>query len=366
MAGAVFNNIRIAGLTGAVPKCVIHNREYDKVFGKEIVDRFIDLTGVEMLHKAERNQTSGDLGFVAAEKLLSEFSIDREQVGTLIYVTESPDYVWPSTAYVLHDRLKLSKGCIAFDVNLGCSGFVYGIHLCSSLLQNMTQKYALLITGEADKFEDYLKRENPDTANVMMFGDACTALLLERTEQEEPEIRTELYGDGSGYRMMIRGGMCRSVDEPKEATRWSDDLDRSILDPYMDGMGVFAFSTREAPNAVTTFLKNADEKIEDFDTFYFHQANKMIVDRIAKKLRLDMNKVPYSIMKYGNTSSATIPVTMIDQLGDDTGHEVKKVLLCGFGVGLSWGVVSAYISPDLILPMIETDDYYAEGELHPL
>lgn len=364
MAGTIFRNITISGLAGAVPKRVINNRDYYSKFGKEVVDRFISLTGVEMLHKASVKQTSGDLGYIAAERLLLEFNIDRTQIGLLIYVTESPDYIWPATAYVLHKRLKLNNDSIAFDINLGCSGFVYGIHICSSLLQSMNQKYALLLTGEADKFQDFIKRENPDTSNVMMFGDACTALLLERTEKESI-IRTDLYSDGSGYRMMIRGGMCRSIDVPYKDTRWSDGLDRSITDPYMDGMGVFGFSTREAPKAVNHFLEVGNETIDTYTTFYFHQANKMIVERISNKLHLDMSKVPISLNKYGNTSSATIPVTIIDKLGFEKNEIFQKVLLCGFGVGLSWGVASVYISPKCVLPMIESDEYYEDGEIKP-
>lgn len=364
MAGAVFYNVEISGLAGAVPKQVINNREYDSIFGKDIVDRFIDLTGVERLHRAQRQQTAGDLGFIAAEKLLSELSVDRSQVGTLVFISESPDYIWPSTAYVIHHRLGLSDTCMAFDTNLGCSGFVYGIHMCASLLQSMKEKYALLITGEADKFQNILDRENPDTANVMMFGDACTALLLKRTQEASP-IRTALYGDGSGYRMMIRGGMCRSVDVSSKATRWSDGLDRSITDPYMDGMGVFGFSTRTVPKSIAAFIAEGNESLSEYKAVYFHQANKMIVDRIARKLGLESAKVPLSLEKYGNTSSATIPVTIIDRLGDDTSCEPQKVLLCGFGVGLSWGIVSIHISPSCVLPMLQSDDFFADGELNP-
>lgn len=363
MAGTAFDNVKLVGLTGAVPRNVVTSRSFGDVFGKDTVERFINLTGVEQLHKAERKQTAGDLGYVAARRLIEKSNVNPSDIGALIFITESPDYIWPSTSYVIHHRLKLSSNCIVFDVNLGCSGFVYGIHICASLLQSMTSRYAMLITGQADKFQDFTKREKPDDSNAMMFGDGATALLLERDDSGACSLRTELFGDGSGYRLMIRGGMCRSIDENKQPERWNDGLDRSIEDPYMDGMGVFAFSTRQAPKAISDFLNKYALKLEDFDKVFFHQANKMIVERIAKKLGISLEKVPMTLKEYGNTSSATIPITMIDCYKNDRSDDLKQILMCGFGVGTSWGVVSAYISTNNIYPIVETDDYFAEGEL---
>ncbi len=365
MADSVFKNIRICGLAGAVPIQEKKIRNFTEKFGKENIEQYIQLTGVESLRISVRQQTASDLGYAAAKAVLEKFNIDRSQIGAVINVTQTPDYVQPSTAFVFLHRLNLSSDCIAFDVNLGCTGFVYGIHICASLLSNSQSRYALLITGDSEKLPDFLSRENPDTSNVLMHGDACTALLLEKTDNPDYTIRTDLHSDGSGYRTILRGGMCRSCDADRKLTRWSDGIDRSITDPYMDGMGVFSFSTRKAPEAVSSFMKSANETCDDYSTFYFHQANKMIIERIAKKLRIDMNKVPMSISQFGNTSSASIPLTMVTDLGEKQGAELQKVLLCGFGVGLSWGVVSLRIASDCVLPLIETDDYFSEGEIVP-
>lgn len=364
MAGFAFNNIRIAGMTGAVPKNVVPSRFFEFKFGTETVEKFINLTGVEQCHKTLRNQTASDLGYVAANNLFDKLSVKKDEIGALIFVSESPDYIWPSTACVLQHRLGLSEECLAYDINLGCSGFVYGFHVCSSLLQSMEQKYALLITGDANKFQNLLDREKPDDSNLMLFGDAVTATIIERTEYTSEAI-TELYTDGSRYKMLVRGGMSRSVDESKDATRWNDGIDRSIEDPYMDGMGVFVFSTREAPKAINKFLTKYNKNLEDFDCYFLHQANKMIVDRIARILKMPSDKVPMTIDRYGNTASATIPLTMIDKYGLADEDVNYTVLTCGFGVGLSWGVLSVDISPKNVFPIIETDEYFKDGELYP-
>lgn len=363
MPGHVFQNIIIAGVAAAAPTTVVVNKDYEERLGKNVVDRVISVTGIEQYHKSARCQTASDLAYIAAEKLLTEKQIDRSEIGAIVDVTESPDYIAPSTAFVLHKRLKLPQACMAFDVNLGCTGYVYGIHIACSLLQTMTQKYVLLVVGDVMKRPDMSDRKNPDNSYLMMFGDAATVTLLAKTEQPS-EIATDLYADGTDYKMLYTMGRCRCPDAPHDVTVWSDGTERSLYDPYMDGMGVFVFSTTYAPRLVRGFLKDRNESLEQYNEVYFHQANKMIVERIAKILKLDMDKVPLSLPRYGNTNCGSIPVTLVDNLGDNDSDKPRKVLLCGFGVGLSWGIVSLEICPSAVLPMIFSDDYYAEGEIH--
>lgn len=364
MAGGEFHNINIVGVAGAVPKRVVRNRDLAHVLGDETIERIIDMTGVEEMHKALPEQTAGDLGYVAAEELLKKLQVNRSEIGALVLVTGSPDYIFPATSYVLHKRLGLSQECMAFDINLQCSGFVYGVHTCASLLQNMKQNYLLMIVAESFKNADVLKRKHPDNSLAVLSGDAGTAILMERVP-EASVIKTELYADGTDFKMMIRMGMSRGYGIPDEVKEWSDGKDRSIYDPYMEGMGTFAFSTRKAPEAIRKFMKEAGTTSEDYDSLVLHQANKMIVERIAKQLKWDMNKVPLSIGKYGNTSCASIPVTIVNQLGECNEKKSKKLLTCGFGAGCSWGVASFEVVPDCILPMIETEDYFEDGIVKP-
>ncbi len=364
MPGYVFHNMKISGIAAAAPTSTIMNRDYETRLGKSVVDRVITVTGIEQYHKSARCQTASDLAYTAAEKLLTEKSIDRSEIGAIIDVTESPDYIAPSTAFVLHKRLKLPQTCMAFDVNLGCTGYVYGIHIACSLLQTMVQKYVLLVVGDVMKRPDMSERKNPDNSYLMMFGDASTVTLVEKTGGSE-EIATDLYADGTDFKMLYTMGRCRCPDAPHDVTVWSDGTERSLYDPYMDGMGVFVFSTTYAPRLVRNFLKERNESLELYEEIYFHQANKMIVERIAKHLKLDMAKVPLSLPRYGNTNCGSIPVTLVDNLGDNDSDVPRKLLLCGFGVGLSWGIVSLELCPSVVLPMMFSDDYYAEGEIRP-
>lgn len=364
MAGGEVRNVKIVGIAGAVPKRVINNRELSHVLGDETIERIIKTTGVEQMHKAWPEQTAGDLGYVAAENLLTEMQIKRSEIGALVLVTGSPDYHYPATSYVIHNRLKLPQECMAFDINLQCSGFVYGIHTGVSLLQNIKQKYLLLVVAEAFKNPDVMKRNNPDNSTAVLQGDAGTAILLERANGSS-SIRTELYADGTNFKMMIRMGMCRGYGIPDVITKWSDGKERSIYDHYMDGMGTFAFATRKAPEAIRRFMLEAGTVPEDYDSLVLHQANKMIVERIAKQLKWNLDNVPLSIGKYGNTSCASIPITIVDRFGGSTDMVPKRLLTCGFGAGCSWGVASFEITPNSILPMIKTEDYFSEGIIKP-
>lgn len=364
MAGGEFHNVYIAGLSGAVPKRIIKNRDLALALGDETIERIIQMTGVEQMHKALPEQTAGDLGYIAAKELLEKLHIDRTEIGALILVTASPDYIFPSTSYIIHKRLGLPQECMAFDIDLQCSGFVYGLHVGASILQSMKQRYLLLVVAEAFKYEDVMKRQKPDNSLAVLNADAGTAILLERVSNTAP-IRTELYADGTNFKMMIRMGLNRGFGLPNEVTEWSDGKERSIYDPYMEGMGTFAFATRKAPEAIRKFLADTGTTKEQYDQLVLHQANKMIVERIAKQLHWDMDKVPLSITKYGNTSCASVPVTLVDRFGASNDERSNRILSCGFGAGCSWGVASFEIIPACVLPMIETEDYFEEGVITP-
>ncbi len=365
MPQGIFKGIRIAGVAAAAPQRIVHNQDFVAQVGQEVVDRVVAVTGIQEYRRSPRRQTGGDLGFAAAEELLTKMNIDRNEIGAIIDVTEFPDYVAPSTAFILHSRLHLPQDCMAFDVNLGCTGYVYGIHIACSLLQAMSKKYVLLIVGDVPKNNQLEDRGNPDHTTLMMLGDAGTATLLEKAD-ESCVIETDLYADGTDFGYIYTLGGARCVDVPDKVSRWEDGFDRSPYDPHMDGMGVFVFSTKVAPQLVKDFIAKRNETLDDYDEYYFHQANKMIVDRIAKILKLDASKVPMSLAKYGNTNCGTIPVTFVDNLGDLDDEQPRRVLLCGFGVGLSWGAVSLDIRPCDVYPMIFTDEYYAEGEVVPV
>ena len=364
MSLSVFHQIQIIGMAGAAPKQIVNNQLFSDIIGGGKTKRFIETTGIVQFHKARERQTASDLAYAAAEDLLNRLAIERKEIGVLLFVSDCPDYLEPATAFVLHKRLELSTECISIDSNQSCTGFVYGVHMACSLLNSTDKKYALLLNGTASKNPDMEGRKNPDHSNLMMFGDAGTATLLAKTDTDAT-IKTTTYSDGSGYKLAYTLGACRCRGASAEVTTWADGIDRSLYDPFMDGMGIFAFATQKTPESIRAFLEMDHKCLDDFKFIYLHQANKMIIDRIAKLLELPKERVPISIDRFGNTSSATIPVTIVDHLGGNNSDETMDIMCCGFGAGLSWGVCSVMIKPSCVFPMIYTDDFYEEGEVYP-
>ena len=359
-----FNQIRIAGIAGAVPDRIIDNHSYDEWLGKKVIDKVIKTSGVRQIHRAERRQTASDLSYAAAEKLLTEKEIDRSQIGAIINVTETPDYIAPASAFVLHHRLQLTEDCMAFDVNLGCPGYVYGIHIAASMLRQLSKKYVLLTVGDVFKNNDFSGRANPDHTYLMMMGDGATATLLEKTEGSA--IESAQFVESDHYQALHTMGGTRCVDASHDVTRWSDGYDRSLYDCYMDGIEGCKFSTQKAPESIKEFLDTTGRTSEDYAFLYLHQANKMIVDRVGKLAGFHKEQVPMSLDRYGNTSCASIPITIVDHLGNEMNRCTYSILFCGFGVGLAWGVTSLQIDAADVLPMLSTSDFYQAGEIHPM
>lgn len=359
-----YNNIKISGMTATVPSHCIDNMEYASILGQETTEKIIKNIGVRRHYKAARRQTAGDLAYCACKNLLEKKNINPAEIGAVIYLTTSPDYMVPATAFVLHKRLGLESDCIAFDVSLSCAAFVYGLQIAGSMLQGMSKKYILLVNGHAPKHLDVQNRKSPDHSALTMFGDAATATIIERTD-EKNEISTALYADGSDFKMLCTLGGCRCVDASREVSVWSDGKEHSLFDAGMDGVGVFFFATSKAPEAINGFLSDKHESIEDYDYIFLHQANKKILQQITKKIGGTQEKVPVTIDKYGNTSGCSIPLGIVDYFGKDFTSESKRLILCGYGAGMSWGVASAYINPADVFEVTMSDDIYEEGEVHP-
>ena len=355
-----FNNIRIAGIASAVPTKVVKSTDFNDKFGEEAVQKFVDMTGVKEHRESFDHQTASDFGYVAAEKLLTEKNIDRESIGVLLFGAHSTDYRRPATAGVLHKRLGLSKECAAFDVGLGCSAFIYCTQVAASMLECSDAKRALIIVGETMTKMIYPE----DKSAAMLFGDGGAAVLLEKTE-EENVLAGKVCTDGSGYRAIIApAGGFRNLEDSHEPMVWADGSTRTLYNTNMNGTDVFSFTVTKVPKTIKEFLKETEQDVEQFDCLAFHQANQFIHQQLAKKLKADINKMPLCLDRYGNTSAPAIPLLLSDVYGADIENKELNVLMCGFGVGLSWGVMSAKINTADILPVIETDDYFVEGVIH--
>lgn len=353
--------IEIAGIACAVPTKQTEIHAFDAVFGEDSVSKFGSMTGVKAFHVCEERQTASDLAFVSAERLLdTHLHVAREDIGALIFVSQTPDYQLPATACVLASRLRLGRNCLAFDINLGCSGYVYGLQVIAALMSSSSIRYALLLAGDT-----LSKRISPeDRSACMLFGDAGSATLLVKNP-DAPLMNGAFRSDGNGYQtIIIPSGAARNPNGATARTLWSRDGNiRSDYDLFMNGTDVFSFTISDVPKLLKEYMSHAETCIEDYNALVLHQANEFILRQVAKKVKCPVEKLPVSIDRYGNTSVASIPLTLCDLYGNDESGDRIRALLCGFGVGLSWGVMDVTLNALSIERIIESDAYYTEGRV---
>ncbi|GAB4250847.1 MAG: ketoacyl-ACP synthase III [Vicingaceae bacterium] len=347
------NNIKISGLAAAVPKTIYSNKDYDWVPENER-DLLIKTIGVQERRIAAKGTATSDLCFEAAEKLIAALNWEKESIQLLIFVSQTFDYQIPSTAIILQDRLKLPKSTIAFDINLGCSGYVYGLSVVSSLMNTTGIKKALFLAGDVSTLNASYK----DKSAFPLFGDAGTATALELDDNAQPMF-FNLNSDGSGFDAIYvkDGGMRNFIcDKSFEVKKYGEGIYRNDIQIALNGIEVFNFGLKEVKPNVIDLLNYAGKTIDDIDYFVFHQANKLMNETIRKKIKIPPEKFPYSIEKYGNTSSASIPLTMLYKIKNELEENELDLVLSGFGVGLSWGTVFLKTNKVKCLPIIEYDD----------
>lgn len=334
MAIYALPDIRIAGLSATVPRNREHNADYAWISKKER-ESLIKVIGVETRRVAEKGVTTADLCIPAAGKLISELGWDKQEIKLLIFVSQSRDYLVPTTACILQDRLGLSHDCVAFDIGLGCSGYVYGLSTAASMMQSGAIRKGLLMVGDIST----LTASYRDKSTYPLFGDAATVTALEYIPGTAPMI-FNLQTDGAGYQaLIVRDGGSRHIFTKKslDQKKISDGIYRSRLNLELNGIEVFNFSLREVVPNINALLKHADKTLADMDYVVFHQANRLINETLRKMLRLEKEKVPYSIRNFGNTSCASVPLTMVTELNGPMKNGPARLLLSAFGVGLSWG-----------------------------
>lgn len=349
-----YSNIAVGGLACCVPAQEVRTEEYIDRFGQNKIEKFIKMTGVRKTHHAVRGQTAADMAFTAADRLLKD--MDRSEIGALIFVTETPDYVTPSTAFVLQHRLGIGTDSICFDMNLGCSGFVIGFNTLIAVMSASNIKKGLLLFGDT-----MTRKISPQDHSIcMLLGDAGGALLLEKKEGAS-EISAVCRSYGENYDLaMIPAGGSRRPDADHARLLAEDGNIRGPYDFYMDGANIFFFSTSDAPGLVRDYLESAGKSADDFDALVLHQANELIMKTFAKRTAFPMEKVPVSIREFGNTIGSCIPVTIVNEYAKkDSG--LLRLLMCGFGVGLSMGVVDVEMNASCILPFIYSDEHFTEG-----
>ncbi|WP_121667717.1 3-oxoacyl-ACP synthase III family protein [Mesonia aquimarina] len=344
------SDVKISGIAAAVPKNTESNWDYDKLSATE-KKLLVKTTGVENRRVAPKGLTTSDLCLEAAKVLLKELDWKKDEVDILVFLSQSRDYYLPATSIILQDRLGLSTNCMAFDIGLGCSGYPYGISVVSSLLKNTGLNKALLMMGDISS----ATCAKEDKSTYPLFGDAGSVTALEYDESAK-KMCFQLNSKGEGYKSIIikDGGIRNLINEESFIKKEiADGIKRCNLNLALNGLDVFNFSITDVPKSLKEFLSKTNSNPDDYDYFLMHQANKLMNETIRKKLKFQAEKVPYSIKNFGNTSSASIPLTLVTQLNDQAKKNRLRLLLSGFGVGLSWGIVTLEINKIACPKLIE-------------
>jgi 3-oxoacyl-[acyl-carrier-protein] synthase III len=333
MSFHTIQNVEVRGVAACVPKHIEHNETFSCIEPKELAF-LIKTIGVERKRKVMGTTVCSDLCYESAKTLMQQLKWQPGEIEILIYVSQARDYLLPCTAIVLQDRLGLPTSTMAFDVPLGCSGYVYGLSIIAGLMSATKIKKGLLLAGDTSTFT-----VSPfDKKTFPLFGDAGSATALEYAE-DAPVMHFSTGSDGSGYdTIIVPGGGCKEplFDDENEMIKFRKGFQKGRSHLVMDGMKVFDFSITTVPKNVTELLSLHNLSVEQIDYFLMHQANLIMNETIRKKLKFPEHKVPYSLKEFGNTSSASIPLTMVAGLNSVLAQNSNCLLLSGFGVGLSW------------------------------
>ena len=336
MALFTIPHIRISGMAACVPRNRKHISDYRWVSKKER-DLFKTTVGIEVRRVISNGTTTSDLCQFAARRLLADLNWAKDDIGLLVFVSQTRDYLIPATSGILQDKLGLPKSTISIDINQGCSGFVYGLSIIGSLMNSTGIRKGLLLVGDISSRNTSYR----DKSTYPLFGDAGTATAIELSEHAS-DMHFNLEGDGSGYDAIIipDGGLRKGLSKTSfNYKRYGKGIHRNNFHVALDGVKVFNFSLREVVPNLKNLLNFTNRTIESVDYIVFHQANKLINETLRKMLKVDPSKIPYSLHKYGNTSSASIPLTMVSELNQELTSKKINLLLSAFGIGLSWGSV---------------------------
>ncbi len=351
MSFVTVHNVSLKGVAAAVPSVKYSNLEYSHIPLEER-ELFIKTTGIKERRVATQGISTSDMCFEPAKQLIEKLNWDKNDIDVVIMVTQSPDYFIPGSAVILQHRLGLKKSCLAFDINLGCSGYVYGLYVLGNMLSSGQLKKGLLLVGD----KSTVSTAFTDKSAYPLFGDAGSATALEFDEKANA-MYFNLASDGSGKDAINieHGGSRNGIQKDTfDLIEIEPGIAREKRHLKLNGIDIFNFALREVAPNVNELYAKSNQSMSDTDYFVFHQANKLINESVRKKLKItDTSKVLYSLENFGNTSSASIPLTLITQASGDLSSKKCNLCLCGFGVGYSWGSVLINSEPFVCLPLIE-------------
>ena len=329
-------NVAVRGVTGTVPDHAVKTADFD-IFTKEEAEIFDNTVGIKSRYIGPDDVCTSDLCLDSAERLLSSLGWEKESIDVLVFGSVTGDYKTPPTSGILQHRLGLPNSTFVLDIPMGCCGSMYAINVAGNLLSSGNVRRALLLVGDTALRMGSMK----DKSRVPLFGDSGTAMALEYDPSAE-DIIIEFNTLGSGYEALItpHGGFRHPITpESFVEENFGNGIIRSPKDTLINGMDVFSFAISRPPISIKKMMERYDLTTDNVDFFLIHQANKLIVDRIVKKLKLPVEKVPYDLQEFGNLGGASIPMLMTYNLAEDLSTRPLTLLCSSFGLGLTWGTM---------------------------
>lgn len=341
-------NVAVRGITGTVPDHAVKTADFD-IFTQEEADIFDNTVGIRNRYIGPDDLCTSDLCFDAAERLIEALDWGRESIDVLVFGSVTGDYKTPPTAGILQHRLGLPTSTFVLDIPMGCCGSMYAINVAGNLLSNGNVKRALLLVGDTALRMGSMK----DKGRVPLFGDSGTAMALEYDPTAE-KIVTEFNTLGSGYEALMtpHGGFRHPITADSFIEEdFGNGVIRAPKDTLINGMDVFSFAITRPPISIKKIMEKYELTTENVDYFLIHQANKLIVDRIVKKLKLPLEKVPYDLQEFGNLGGASIPMLMTYNLSDELQKRPLTLVCSAFGLGLTWGTMVMRTNLVKVLPL---------------
>ncbi len=334
------NGLKIPHIATCLPKKVVPMSTYEKFFSAKDIKRIIESTGVESVHVADENLCSSDYYAETAKKLMYEGNFKPDDFDGIVMVFQTPDYNIPTAATIMQDRLGLPKDTVAFEINYGCTGYIYGIYQASLLVSSGSCRRVLVFTG--DTHVRTLHEE--DRANRMILGDGFAVTIVERGEDE---FAFEIFSDGSGYKQIIieAGGFRMPKSEKTSEPIIDAEGNTHRLEyTFMDGMAIMNFSLKQVPPLIEDSLKFVGWEKNSVGLFALHQANGLILDFLRRRIKVEPERCPIAMKNIGNTAGSSIPLMLSLCHENFSENQLEKVLMCGFGVGLSLGTAAVNLS----------------------
>lgn len=347
MAYWEIKNVAVRGVTGTVPDHAVKTADFD-LFTQEEAETFDNTVGIKNRYIGSDDICTSDLCFDAAERLLAALGWEKDSIDVLVFGSVTGDYKTPPTSGILQHRLGLPTSTFVLDIPMGCCGSMYAINVAGNLLSAGSVKRALLLVGDTALRMGSLK----DKSRVPLFGDSGTAMALEYDPTAE-KIVIEFNTLGAGYEALItpHGGFRHPITaESFIEEDFGNGIIRAPKDTLINGMDVFSFAISRPPISIKKMMEKYELNADNVDFFLIHQANKLIVDRIVKKMKLPLEKVPYDLQEFGNLGGASVPMLMTYNLIDELQVRPLTLLCSSFGLGLTWGTMILRTQPMVVLP----------------